>query len=121
MNSSNTHALLSLPRRVRTADSKVVSCFFVVCFACVGGYVLSAAFAQVRISIGRGLCPRTNAYTLPVVHAETLFFFHLISPAFSKRAEASANSAKELNRLVSVSSETKPLADLPDEFFQAFR
>lgn len=39
----------------------------------------------------------------------------------AKRAEASAESAKELNRLVSVSSETKPLADLPDEFFQAFR
>eukprot|EP00752_Nemacystus_decipiens_P005543 g5015.t1 len=37
------------------------------------------------------------------------------------RAEASAESAKELNRLVSVSSETKPLADLPDDFFQAFR
>ncbi|CAM9857878.1 unnamed protein product [Pylaiella littoralis] len=37
------------------------------------------------------------------------------------RAEASAGRAKELNRLASVSSETRSLGDLPDDFFQAFR
>ncbi|CAM9277058.1 unnamed protein product [Laminaria digitata] len=37
------------------------------------------------------------------------------------RAEACSRSAKELNRLVSVSSETRPLEDLPDGFFKDFR
>ncbi|CAM9995952.1 unnamed protein product [Scytosiphon promiscuus] len=37
------------------------------------------------------------------------------------RAEASATSARELNRLVTVSSETRRLEELPDDFFQAFR
>ncbi|CAM9434302.1 unnamed protein product [Ectocarpus sp. 6 AP-2014] len=37
------------------------------------------------------------------------------------RAEASADNARELNRLASVSSETRPLEELPDGFFKAFR
>lgn len=37
------------------------------------------------------------------------------------RAVACEKSAKELNRLVGVSSEIRPLDDLPDLFFQSFR